>query len=165
MLGCAQTGATTPNIVAPTMLEVVAFVLAVVCKRMQQLSTSLGLAVHRGKNTTHNTSFKKFKWSARGNRDLFNSLIYYTDAETPRLCLLTNSKFFNFRVFARIFQREGHTESNAGYLPDWHANIHAVFLLKVTFFLDRWAMRVAGGTSQLDGSGTKTANLVWPSFK
>jgi len=27
--------------------------LAVVCKRMQQLSTMLGLAVHRGKDTTH----------------------------------------------------------------------------------------------------------------
>ena len=37
----------------PTMLGVVAFVLAVVCKRMQQLPTSLGAAVHRGKNTTH----------------------------------------------------------------------------------------------------------------
>ena len=52
-LGCVQTGATTPNIVAPTMLGVVACVLAVVCKRMQQLPTSLGPAVHRGKNTTH----------------------------------------------------------------------------------------------------------------
>ena len=48
-----QTRATTPNIVAPTMLGVVACVLAVVCKRMQQLPTSLGPAVHRGKNTTH----------------------------------------------------------------------------------------------------------------
>ena len=34
-LGCVQTDATTPNIVAPTMLGVVASVLAVVCKRMQ----------------------------------------------------------------------------------------------------------------------------------
>ena len=32
-----QTDATTPNIVAPTMLGVVACVLAVVCKRTQQL--------------------------------------------------------------------------------------------------------------------------------
>ena len=52
-IGCVQTGATTPNIVAPTMLGVVVCVLAVVCKRMQQLPTSLGAAVHRGKNTTH----------------------------------------------------------------------------------------------------------------
>ena len=36
---------TSPNIVAP--------VLAVVCKRMQQLPTMLGPAVHRGKDTTH----------------------------------------------------------------------------------------------------------------
>ena len=32
-LGCVQTDATTPNIVAPTMLGVVACVLAMVCKR------------------------------------------------------------------------------------------------------------------------------------
>ena len=41
-LGCVQTDATTPNIVAPTMLGVVACMLAVVCKRMQQLPTMLG---------------------------------------------------------------------------------------------------------------------------
>ena len=51
--GCVQTDATTPNNVAPTMLEVVACVLAVVCKRMQQLPTMLGPAVHRGKVTSH----------------------------------------------------------------------------------------------------------------
>ena len=51
--GCVQTDATTPNIVAATMLGVVACVLAVVCKRMQQLPTMLGPAVHRGKDTTH----------------------------------------------------------------------------------------------------------------
>ena len=34
ILGCVQMGATTPNIVAPTMLGVGACVLAVVCKRM-----------------------------------------------------------------------------------------------------------------------------------
>ena len=35
------------------MLGVVALVLAVVCKRMQQLPTMLGTVVHRGKDTTH----------------------------------------------------------------------------------------------------------------
>ena len=45
-IGCVQTGATTPNIVAPTML-------GDGCKRMQQLPTSFGPAVHRGKKTTH----------------------------------------------------------------------------------------------------------------
>ena len=49
----AQTDATTPNIVAPSMLSVVARVLAVGCKRMQQLLTMLGPTVHRGKDTTH----------------------------------------------------------------------------------------------------------------
>ena len=48
-----QTDATTPNIVAPTMLRVVTCMLAVVCKRMQQLPTMLGAALHRGKDTTH----------------------------------------------------------------------------------------------------------------
>ena len=51
-LGCVQTDATTSNIVAPTMLGVVVCVLAVVCKRTQQLPTMLGPAVHRGKDTT-----------------------------------------------------------------------------------------------------------------
>ena len=51
--GWGQTDATTPNIVAPTTLGVVACVLAVVCKRMQQLLTMLGPAVHRGKDATH----------------------------------------------------------------------------------------------------------------
>ena len=45
-----QTDATTPNIVALAMLGVVACVLAAVCKRMQQLTTMLGPAVHRGKS-------------------------------------------------------------------------------------------------------------------
>ena len=52
LLGCVQTDATTPNMVAPVMLGVVAYVLAVVCKQMQQLPTMLGPAVHCGKDTT-----------------------------------------------------------------------------------------------------------------
>ena len=57
-----QTDATTPNSVAQTMLGVV---VSVVCKRMQQLPTSLGPAVHRGKDTTH-----KSLWSMRNERAL-----------------------------------------------------------------------------------------------
>ena len=54
VLGCVQTdAATTPNIVGATMLGVVASVLAVVCKRMQQLSALLRPTVHRGKDTSH----------------------------------------------------------------------------------------------------------------
>ena len=48
-----QTDVTTLNIVAPTMLAVVVCVLAVVCKRMQQLPTMFGPAGHCGKDTTH----------------------------------------------------------------------------------------------------------------
>ena len=52
-LSYVQTNATTPNIVGPTMLGVAASALAVVCKRMQQLPTMLGPAVHRGKDIAH----------------------------------------------------------------------------------------------------------------
>ena len=49
---CARLHAT----LAVNVALVVACVLAVVCKRMQQLPTSLGPAVHRGKNTTHKST-------------------------------------------------------------------------------------------------------------
>ena len=52
---------TTPNIGGPTMMGVVASVLAVMCKRVQQLLTMLGHAVHRGEDTTHNA------WETRCN--------------------------------------------------------------------------------------------------
>ena len=52
-IGFVQTDATTPTIDMPIMVGVAACVLAVVCKRMQQLPTMLGPAVHRGKDTTH----------------------------------------------------------------------------------------------------------------
>ena len=48
-----QTDATTSNIAGLIMLGVVALVLALFCKRVQQLPTMLGPAVHRGKDTTH----------------------------------------------------------------------------------------------------------------
>ena len=44
-----------PTLLAPTTLRVVACVLAVVCERMQQLPTMLGPAVHYGKDPTHKT--------------------------------------------------------------------------------------------------------------
>ena len=50
-----QTNVATPDIVGPKMLEVVASVLAVVCKQMQQLQTMMGPAVHGGDDTSHNT--------------------------------------------------------------------------------------------------------------
>ena len=39
----------------PALLGVVAFVLAVVCKRMQQFPTMLGATVHRGRDKSHKT--------------------------------------------------------------------------------------------------------------
>ena len=57
ILSYMQKDATTPNIVGLTMSEDVVFVLVMVCKRMQQLPTMLGPAVHRGKDTTHEDFF------------------------------------------------------------------------------------------------------------
>ena len=50
-----QMDKTTANVVGPRTLGVVASVLAVVRKRMQQLPTLLGPAVNCGKDTTHKT--------------------------------------------------------------------------------------------------------------
>ena len=41
----------------PTMLGVVVSMLAVVCKRMQQLPAMFRPAVHHGKDTTHKTLY------------------------------------------------------------------------------------------------------------
>ena len=46
---------TTANVVDPRTLGVVASVLAMVRKRMQQLPTLLGPALNCGKDTTHKT--------------------------------------------------------------------------------------------------------------
>ena len=51
MLSYVQTDSTTPNIVGPTMLGVVASVLAVLCKRMQRLPRMFGAAVLSAKDT------------------------------------------------------------------------------------------------------------------
>ena len=50
-----RTVATTPNYVGPTLLGVVALVLAVVCIRLQQLPKMLRPVVHHGMDTTHKT--------------------------------------------------------------------------------------------------------------
>ena len=48
---------TASNIVQLTMLGVVVSMLAVVCKRMQQLPAMFRPAVHHGKDTTHKTLY------------------------------------------------------------------------------------------------------------
>ena len=65
--GCMQTDATTPNIVAPTVLGVVASVLVVVCKRMQQLPTLLGPTVHRGKDLNKPIVWPQQCWKSCAN--------------------------------------------------------------------------------------------------
>ena len=68
ILSYVQKDATTPNIVGSTMSEDVAFVLVMVCKRMQQLPTIFGPAVHCGKDTTHETFLNTLilSWRVRG---------------------------------------------------------------------------------------------------
>ena len=54
MLSTCKGRSELPTLLAQQCWEsVAASVLAVVCKRMQQLPTMLGPAVHRGKDTTH----------------------------------------------------------------------------------------------------------------
>ena len=54
-MGSKRKATCKPTQQLPTLLEIVASVLAVVYKWMQQLPTMLGPAVHRGKDTTHET--------------------------------------------------------------------------------------------------------------
>ena len=54
-MGSKRKATYKPTQQLPTLLEVVASVLAVVYKRMKQLPTMLGPAVHRRKDTTHKT--------------------------------------------------------------------------------------------------------------
>ena len=60
ILSYVQKDATTPNTVGPTM--------SMVCKRMQQLPTIFGPAVHRGKDSTHETVLNTLilSWRVRG---------------------------------------------------------------------------------------------------
>ena len=62
-----QTNATTPNNGRPTTLGVVASVLAVVCKRTQQLPTMFGPAVQRGKDPSRGPR-KCWRSSANGSK-------------------------------------------------------------------------------------------------
>ena len=105
-LGCVQTDATTPNIIAPTMLGVVACVSAVVCKRMQQLPKSLGPAVHRGKNTTHKSFCNPCVMSVRGPNNVGRAvqtdpiLLRYASAitEQKKCWQLLAEKFDRFQT-------------------------------------------------------------------
>ena len=80
-----ETDAITPKIVGPTILGVIASVLAVVCKRMQQLPTKLGPAVHRGKDTTHKaleTMCNAHEWAPTMLKELCKRIQHYASAIT-----------------------------------------------------------------------------------
>ena len=93
------------NIVAPTMLGVVVYVLAVVCKRMQQLPTMFGPAVHRGKDTTHKTlktmcnvhAWPQQCWRSCANGSNIVAL-HFSDHGTKKCWELLAEKFDRFHA-------------------------------------------------------------------
>ena len=98
--------ATIPNIVWLTMLGVVVSVWAVVCKRIQQLPTMLGPAVHRSKDTTHKTSetmcnaraWPQQCWKSCKNGSKIVAL-RFGDHGTKEMLGAVASKFDRFQTF------------------------------------------------------------------
>ena len=90
-----QTDATTPNIVAPTMLGVVVCVLAVVSKRMQQMSV-------RGPNNVGRVV------------ETDPTLLRYASAitEQKKCWELLAEKFDRFQTLRRVCKRTQHVTSN-----------------------------------------------------
>ena len=78
-----ETDAITPKIVGLSIFRVVASVLAVVSKRMQQLPTKLGPARHRGKDTTHKeTMCNANEWAPTMLKELCKRIQHYASAIT-----------------------------------------------------------------------------------
>ena len=99
-LSYLQKNETTPNIVGPTKLWVVAFVLAVVCNGMQQLpqKTMLGPAVYRReKDTDHKTSMPVSGPNNVGRAMHYGSNIVglrFGDHTTKEILRVVSSKFY-----------------------------------------------------------------------
>ena len=104
-LSYLQKNETTLNIVGPTKLWVVAFVLAVVCKRMQHLPTMLGPAVHRReKDTDHKTSMRVCGPNHVGTAMLYGSNIVglrFGDHTTKEILRVVSSKVLLVSNFAQ----------------------------------------------------------------
>ena len=103
-----ETDTTTPDIVGPGMLGVVASVLTVVCKRMQQLPAMLGPAGYSGKDTTQKTLYTMCYASAwpqqcwneacgQPNTIFFQSLV-----TSPNLTLLSLLSKYDLRRFREL---------------------------------------------------------------
>ena len=119
-----ENSAATPNIVWPKMLEVVASVLVVVCKQMQQLQTILGLAVHGGEDTSHNALYSKYnacawpqqcwKSGASGSKIVALSFGYHGTKENVGSCWLKSLTGFKLCATTcnRVCKRTQHETSN-----------------------------------------------------
>ena len=91
---------TTPNIGGPTMMGVVASMLAVMCKQMQQLLTMLGHAVHRGKETTHNTL------ETRCNAHAWPQLCWKNNANGNIVALSFGDQGTNLKKFGELLTQK-----------------------------------------------------------
>ena len=85
----------------------VASVLAVVCKRMQELTTMLGPAVHPGKDTTHKTLETMFNARVGPNSvgravhkgpTLLRQTLAFTEQKNVGSCLLKRLTCFRLRA-------------------------------------------------------------------
>ena len=103
ILSYVQKDATTPNIVGPTLLEDVVFVLVMVCTRMQQLPTIFGPAVHRGKDTTHETFLNTLilSWRVRGHNNVGRAV--QTDPTLLRYASTITEQKKCWELFAQKF--------------------------------------------------------------
>ena len=124
ILGCVQTDETTSNIVVPTMLGVVACVLAVVCKQIQQLATMLGPALHHGKDTTHSLC-KPCVMSVRGHNNVARAvqtdptLLRYASAaitQQKKCWELLAEKFDQFQTLRNNIQQHATGCANGRYM-------------------------------------------------
>ena len=121
ILSYVQKDATTPNIVGPTLLEDVVFVLVMVCTRMQQLPTIFGPAVHRGKDTTHETFLNTLilSWRVRGHNNVGRAvqtdptLLRYasTITEQKKCWELFPQKFNPFQTSCYSMQKSVQTDA------------------------------------------------------
>ena len=121
-----QTDATTPNIVAPTMLGIFACVLAVVCKRMQQLPTMLGPGVHRGRIQPISLC-KPCVMSVRGPNNVGRAvqtdptLLCYASAitEQKKCWELLAEKFDRFQTLRNNMQQGVQTDATCNIQQCW----------------------------------------------
>ena len=115
------------------MSEDVAFVLVMVCKRMQQLPTMLGPAGYRGKDTTHETFLNTLivSWRLRGPNNVRRAvqtdptLLCYasTITEQKKCWELFAQKFNSFQTSRYSMQKSVQTDATCN-TQQWCVRLH-----------------------------------------